>query len=736
MMGSDGVTRRDFVKTLGAVSAAAAVDDLTEGGWEDPGWELTSMGDMSYSLEFLSRVDWRNLKMLPNGVDVLQGSNELDWEYNEEQFWEKVSVFVQGVLDGGTMNEFQKYSASEGFVSTPDDGIGAAFTPEGRMCSLFFPYTGFTTHIPYYTHGDGPLQGAKEMEGGFAGVDLGEGRQWLWEEPFRHDMRYRQGTGIMEFDHLGDDVDVEEASYVMPDEETLVRDFTVRNRSDEPVDGEFLYYTRANVNDAQQNFVVWESSRNRIEADDELHWEDLEGQYELAIAGDRPADETEVVVPAIELADQVADDPLAEALVPGDELYEEIVGEVVEDVSVVLDADEFEGRYLGGTLSFDMELEPGEEAEFSVFVQGGEEAAVPDDLRAMSTEDRQEEVEKYWDDWLEGIGRDGMSEQAQRRYRRAVGTLGMMHDPETGSIPAAPNLQPMYYPSWIRDSSFISMAMARAGKEEIAEAFLGEYLPAVQEGDGGFKQCYDATGDFAGIVEIENDQPAIFVESVAATYRAGGSDEFLERVWPAVEDALEYMEGSLVDNGLPAATPDFAEMPTDIRQSIFTAVHTYDAFRQGDYLARELGKKKDYERLAEQVGDATYEEFVSGEGDFDTVLGAFGAHEARTSIFGTAVWPTGWAEDYGVSDTMVDAYWEDFDLEGGHWVPGDMMLAAAFYHEGEEERGDYVVDRLADEQTASGNLAEMATEEGKHYFGAPLGWAQAGYVLAMQEKYG
>lgn len=698
-----GISRRDFLKTTGAAvgTAALSVDPTGLKYGQDPEDSPLLPDSVEEPIEFLHRLDWRNLGMLTNGIDHLTGKSREDWAYNWDHFLETASTFVSSVVGGGNMNSFQKNNAEVGYVSSPEDGIGAGFTDTGRMSTLFFPHTGAYPQIPYYPDGDGHLEGAKPREGGFGGIVTDDELRWLWEEDFEHDVGYREGSAIfdMEYLDLGDAMEIGESAYVLPGEETVVRDFEITNSGEEPIDGSFLYYTQANVTDELQNFILWDSHENLLEGGDGLRFSDLEGPYELEIAMD--AESQGHALGAFGLEDEEID------------------------------------NYPQGLLHTDLELEPGETAEFSVFLNGGEDAAVSQELLELSPEERQARVEEYWDGWTEGLEEPVHGDP--EIFDRAAMTLGMVFDPDTASIPAAPNLQPMYYPSWVRDGAITATAMAEMGKPEMAKRYLGEFLPSVQEPDGSFKQCYASDGEFAGIIEIENDQPGVFAWAVEEVYQQTGDEEFLEQAWPAVEDAVDYLAESVVNNGLLAATPDVAEMPTDARQALWTNTFAYRAFGAADRMADAVGADRDFSDQQQAIGDAIdreyFEQFEDADRDFASYFGMTGPQTDPKTYTAAAIEPTGWAEDYDRVEELTEAIW-DATLEDGEydWIPGTSMFAWMLYDQDLTEEAEYLREDIAEEQRVNGGYLKEMVSEQDHLYASPLAWSQAAYINAAMER--
>jgi len=679
--------------------------------------------DVRYKIDFVRRTDLRNLKMLPRSLSILAQPSIEDYRYNSDVVLDAGAVFLEKALrNPERLDDFQMHSPEDGYTSTPEDGILAGFTEEGRMSSLFYPHTGFTQQMPYFVTGeeritgftwrDGPgplklptleyeetvLEGSDPREGGFLGVRQDD-VSWLWEDEFDHELDYHEGTGILDLVYERDDLLIEEDAYVLPGEETVVRDFIIQNRSDEPVESA-VYYMQANVNDNRQ-YSIWNSDLNRAVAGDELVWEQLEEESE--------------------------GDPYSLVLATDGEVARSGVAETELEGLFASAADEEEGRYIGGFLEVPLDLEPGEEAELSFFLSGG---AVDEDVME---DDRFREAMDWWGEAWEMETQD-VDDPHEEQLIRSLSALMMLSDPDSGSLSAAPNLQPSYYPSWIRDASFSAVALARGGREEQAKRFLSSFCPQVQEEDGSFCQCYDSQGGNAGIIDVENDQQPLYMWGVREVYDATGDDAFLEDAWSAVEAAAEYCLDARVDNGLLAATPDFAEMPTDSRQSLWTNVSAYQGVLDAAYLAEEVGKEGErYREAAREIGEAVDELFIE-DGELYTHYTIDGIQKNENQAFAIAVAPSDWASDFGREELVleeIDRFYEESD---GYWLPREFIYATALYREGYEERGDEVVEEMLAHTTPSGNLAEQVETDGRQTF-ASLGWSQAGFLLSMDEKY-
>lgn len=666
------------------------------------------------------------LQMVGNASRWLTAPSVTDWVYNR-----KHAARLLGKLAAGELEGLQRVSPVEGFVSTPVDGIGAAFTGTGRLCSLLFPHTAFTHQVPYYV--DEANGGVNErLEGSFGGIVNGPGHgepTWLWTDAFDHAIDYERDSGLVSLAYLGDDLRVDETAYVYPGSNTLVRDFEIANVGDDAFDGAFVYHTRANVTDEDQTFAVWNSHRNRLTSDGGLRWTDLDGPYALGVWGQRAGGE-----PATATIEKNGR------------------------------SSETEGRYLDGRLRFPCSLDPGETATFSVFVGDGRDAVPRDppgtEGGATTGGERRAAAREWWRTWLDDVDTDAGA-GFDDVYVRSLVLLGSSFDPETGSVAAAPNLQPMYYPSWIRDDAFVAVALARAGKPTIAKTILGEFCPGVQEADGSFRQCYNSRGEFAGVVGVENDQQPLYVWAVSEVYDVTGDEAFVERAWPAVSGALEYTVDAIGPDGLLVPSPDIAEYPDHVRQSLWTNTFAYRGLLDGAELADDVGVEcaesvdggvggdgaicpsatggvegdaARYREAARTVGDAVERHFferVDGNGEYLAVRDANGGVEELHLYDAAAIYPTGWAVEYGHVDRLQTDLL-DLATDGRNpWIPGLLMAATAFMETGLTPEAERLLEATARETTTAGHLKETPSVDGGHYFASPLAWSHAAFVLAV-----
>jgi Glucoamylase and related glycosyl hydrolases len=331
-----------------------------------------------------------------------------------------------------------------------------------------------------------------------------------------------------------------------------------------------------------------------------------------------------------------------------------------------------------------------------------------------------------------------MEQEEEDMYRDSARILAGLHDPQTSSSPGAPNLQPLYYPTWIRDGAIQAVARAQSGQHEDAKNELSDFMAEVQSENGGFKQCFNSEGGLTGIWDAQNDQPSIFTWAVSEIYEETEDEEFLEEIWDSVRDAQEYLIDNRAGNGLLKSAPDYSEDPQDFsRQSLWTNSFAYESLMSAAELAEELGKDGSgrYRAEAENIGQSTIEQFFPEDGEpiseyrlFDGASSNFGGLESFM------VWPLRFAEDYNVKDDITSILDDNMEFPPG-FIPGQLNYAGMLYSEGRYQEADDLVNDVLDHRSEAGGLYERVKEDGERIMAYPLGWSQAAFIMAMDEKY-
>jgi len=173
-----------------------------------------------------------------------------------------------------------------------------------------------------------------------------------------------------------------------------------------------------------------------------------------------------------------------------------------------------------------------------------------------------------------------------------------------------PRLQPgtrSYSRSWIRDGAMISEGLLRMGREDVVRDYVAWYAP--YQFDNGMVPC--CVDDRGSDPVPENDSHGELIFNIAELYRYDGDRAFLERMWPHVRGAFEYMETLRLSERTEAnraKNPAFyGMMPASISHEGYSAkpMHSYwdnfwalRGYKDAVEVAEALGKDAEARRFA------------------------------------------------------------------------------------------------------------------------------------------
>jgi hypothetical protein len=165
-----------------------------------------------------------------------------------------------------------------------------------------------------------------------------------------------------------------------------------------------------------------------------------------------------------------------------------------------------------------------------------------------------------------------------------------------------------YRRSWIRDGAMIGAALLRLGHSEPVREFIEWYAP-YQYDNGKVPCCVDARGSDP---VPEHDSHGELIHIIAEYYRYTGDRAFLERMWPHVVAAAQYIDSMrstrrTAEYSSGSNQKYYGLMPPSISHEGYSAkpVHSYwDDFwvlrglMDAADMAAVLGKSSDREHLA------------------------------------------------------------------------------------------------------------------------------------------
>ncbi|KAF1693244.1 discoidin domain-containing protein [Pseudoxanthomonas daejeonensis] len=254
-----------------------------------------------------------------------------------------------------------------------------------------------------------------------------------------------------------------------------------------------------------------------------------------------------------------------------------------------------------GMLLYHWRLAPGETREVALVAPLDGPARMPDGFDLAASVQR---AEGHWRDLL-GQVRLRLPPQGQAFADTVHTALAHMLVSRIG-----PRLQPgtrSYSRSWIRDGAMISEGLLRLGRPEVVRDYLEWYAP-YQFDNGKVPCCVDDRGSDP---VPENDSHGELIFNIAEYWRYTGDRAFLEKMWPHVAGAFDYMEqlraSERTDANRRLDPAFYGMMPASISHEGYSAkpMHSYwdnfwalRGYKDAVEIARALGRDDEAKRMA------------------------------------------------------------------------------------------------------------------------------------------
>lgn len=355
-----------------------------------------------------------------------------------------------------------------------------------------------------------------------------------------------------------------------------------------------------------------------------------------------------------------------------------------------------------GAMLYRWTLQPGQTREVALVIPQTGAVRMPADFDA---ERAQQQVAQAWREKLDRV-RIRVPAEGQPVVDTLRTALAQMLISRNG-----PRLQPgtrAYARSWIRDGAMISEGLLRLGREDVVREYLDWFAPH-QFADGMVPCCVDDRGSDP---VPENDSHGELIFNIAEYYRYTGDKPFLERMWPHVAGAWDYMEklrlSERTESNFMVDPAFYGMMPVSISHEGYSAkpVHSYwddfwalrgykdavaiaDALERPDDAARFVASRDQFQDdLLASLGNAVRKhgiDYLPGSaelGDFDptstTIALAPGGEQGRLP--------------QELLDSTFERYWNAFAArrdgkrEWKDYTPYEWRNVSAFVRLGWRER--------------------------------------------------
>ncbi|MGB9803276.1 glycoside hydrolase family 15 protein [Desulfofundulus sp.] len=442
----------------------------------------------------------------------------------------------------------------------------------GELYRLFWPNIDQAQHLGQFITGIRQIKPAPE------------GVWWLHEPPWYGEQHYLNETPVVVTWRRRDDVAllVEQADFVLPEEDVLVRQYRVTNLSDRVRTLNLVVYC---------TFLIDESPLY------DTIYLDLSSQTLIQFRRN------------VFLALRVPGYPLAgyhtgRRDTPGDPLEPASRGDFYGDSSTL--------RAGAGAIAWEMgEIAPGETRELTLYLAAASsEAAVLDLLSKVSGKSGaywREETAGFWERWLENRPILNEMGEGNRVFRLSLTVLKILTNRETGGSIAAPEFDPFYTGCggygycWPRDGMYTALALDEAGYHREAREFYC-FAARVQNSDGSWQQRYFTNGFWAPTWGKQIDQVGAVLWGYHHHFKLTRDVEFLNEIWPSTLLGAAYLLEHLSPNGLPEPGLDLWE--DNFIQSTYAAAAIYGGLTGAAALAKSIGateKEQEWSRAAETI---------------------------------------------------------------------------------------------------------------------------------------
>jgi hypothetical protein len=320
-----------------------------------------------------------------------------------------------------------------------------------------------------------------------------------------------------------------------------------------------------------------------------------------------------------------------------------------------------------------------------------------------------------------------------------------------------------YARSWIRDGAMMSESLLRLGHATAAEQYFDFYAPH-QFASGKVPCCVDARG--ADPVP-EHDSPGEFIFLAAELERMTHDRARLERAWPAVLAAAQYLESlrqqtRIPENREPERRHLYGLLPASISHEGYSDKPAYSYW--DDFWA--LIGYQDAAWLADAVGDrAAREKLVRQRDEFQNEL--YASLSASATLHKLPFFP-GAADrgDFDATSTTIalapgreaqrlprelllgtfERYWDEFGARrsgGKSWdayTPYEWRVAGTFIRLGWRERAQVLFEYfMADRRPAAWNQwAEVVGRDARQprFIGdMPHAWISSDYIRSVLDMF-
>ena len=436
-------------------------------------------------------------------------------------------------------------------------------------------------------------------------------------------------------------------------------------------------------------------------------------------------------------------------------------------------------------------IAPGTKKSFAVYICASESLK---ELKRLTSAVRNydmflelEKVKNYWKSYINSAKTVCMgNESIDNLYKRSLLVFKLMADKDTGGLLAAPEIDEhftkcgRYAYCWGRDAAFITNALDKCGLADVVDKYY-DWAVRTQDENGSWHQRYHMDGNLAPAWGLQIDETGTLIWGMLQHYFATKEISFLERMWPSIEKAVDFMVAFIdVETGLPKPSHDLWEERWG--EHTYSSAAVYGGMMAGVEIAKLLGVQQkitvEWEEKANKIKESTVKFLWKQEhGRFirsiRTKLNPWGEEHSNDKIL-IEVNQKGDYRDVTLEDWIIDVsllgvsvpfnmfeindhmvtstaeaietaltyrenggigrYQYDNYMGGNPWIIATLWVALYHAKKGNDEKAAEYLNWAVNSRTQLDFLPEQVNKHtGEPAWVIPLTWSHAMFILVLFE---
>ncbi len=591
----------------------------------------------------------------------------------------------------------------------------ATIGKHGELRCLFWPT------IDYPQHVRGSLPGIFYSFKGEYHFD------WLTDPAWMKKQEYLPDTNIVHtfFKHQNPDLNITLTDAVLPDSDTLIRQFVFQNLSDEEGFLRLFYYNDLAISESP----IDDAATYLKDNDAILHYK---RDLHFAYTGTLPSSGHQCGVHSED-----------------SDSFRDVYDYKLSGGSLTL----YSGlRDVNSCLSWDIpNLRVNELKKLAIIIaMAATEKEALETLGKYKNESPEKQIsgtEEFWKKWITNFKIDNLDAQLARMTRRSLLTLKLLTSESHGGIIAAPCMDPEYRFCWPRDATYVAYTFDRCGYHEEAKSFY-RWCTKAQEPEGGLYQRYYIGDRLKGPCwSSQTDEIATVIWGMGKHFELTSDRRFVRSVWNSVSKGADFLATQVSQaDGLVETVGLWEEQ---FGNHTYSNAAVYAGLKSAATLAKvigkdDLGSKWDQNAiklrgsLLNLSWDAHLNRFIKTASPRNENLDAsllslsypfdvLPANDERMKKTALAIESAFTFKSGGVGRYPFDQYYG-----GNPWILTTLWLALYYEKAGELGKAEPLIRWAFDHSTELGLLSEQVDKvSGAPVSAIPLAWSHAFFILSI-----